>query len=209
MNAYSTLPQGGGAAARPDYNGPVGRVVLWLLAGAALFGSSPADYLSAKRKIDFIGNDRAQPGARILFTSAELNAYVSREIVAYVPEGLRNPKLELGHGSAWGSADVNFPKLRQAAGKPLNWFLTKLLEGERPVRVNARIQSGKGVARVDVERVEISGVAIHGAALDFLIRNFLLPYYPEAKVGQPFELKHGIERLEVRPAAVRVVIGKR
>jgi hypothetical protein len=42
--------------------------------------------------------------------------------------------------------------------------------------------------------------------LDFLIQNFVLPYYPDAKIGQPFELAHRIDRLEVRPGEVRVVI---
>jgi hypothetical protein len=49
-------------------------------------------------------------------------------------------------------------------------------------------------------------MAISGGALDFLIRNFLLPYYPDAKVGVPFELGHRIERLEVEPTGVGVLI---
>ena len=45
-----------------------------------------------------------------------------------------------------------------------------------------------------------------GAVLDFLIANFFLPFYPQAKIGQPFDLNHGIDRLEVTPAGVRVFI---
>ena len=48
--------------------------------------------------------------------------------------------------------------------------------------------------------------AVCQAALDFLIQNFLLPRFPDAKIGRPFELGHGIDRLEVRPNEVRVVI---
>jgi hypothetical protein len=44
--------------------------------------------------------------------------------------------------------------------------------------------------------------------LDFLIQQYLVPNYPAAKVGQPFELGHRIERLDVRPSEVGVVIGK-
>lgn len=88
----------------------------------------------------------------------------------------------------------------------MGWLMARLLAGERPVRVKARIRSGGGRATVDLERVEISGLTVSGAALDFLIRNFVLPYYPEAKIGQPFELAHRIERLEVRPSEVRVLI---
>jgi hypothetical protein len=61
---------------------------------------------------------------------------------------------------------------------------------------------------VDVERVEVSGIVIDGRTLDFLIQNVLLPLYPSAVVGKPFELGHRIEKLEVRTADVVVVIGK-
>jgi hypothetical protein len=60
---------------------------------------------------------------------------------------------------------------------------------------------------VDVERAEISGLEIDGKTLDLLIQHVLLPLYPNAAVGRPFELGHNIERLDVRPAAVGVVIG--
>jgi hypothetical protein len=61
---------------------------------------------------------------------------------------------------------------------------------------------------VDVQKVEISGMEIDGRTLDFLIQNVLLPLYPDAAVGRPFELGHHIERLDVQPGAVRVVIGR-
>ena len=42
--------------------------------------------------------------------------------------------------------------------------------------------------------------------LDFLIQNYLLPYYPEAKIGQPFELNHRMDRLDIKPNQVAVYI---
>ena len=86
--------------------------------------------------------------------------------------------------------------------------MSKILEGERPVRVTAAITSGGARATVDVQKVEISGIPIEGAVLDYLIRNYLLAVYPQAKVGEPFTLGHRIERLEIRPSAVGVVIGR-
>jgi hypothetical protein len=86
--------------------------------------------------------------------------------------------------------------------------LQKLLAGEHPVRVTARIKSGAGRAVVDVEKVEISGVTIDGKMLEYLIQNFLIPQFPEAKVGRPFELAHRIDRLEVQPDAVGVIVGR-
>ena len=52
--------------------------------------------------------------------------------------------------------------------------------------------------------MEISGLAIDGSTLDFLIQNFLIPMYPDAVIGKPFELGHGIDRLDVSPSAVGV-----
>ena len=86
--------------------------------------------------------------------------------------------------------------------------MRQLLQGEHPVTVTAHIDSGGGRATVDVQRVEVSGVVIEGRMLDYLIQNYLLPYYPDAKVGQPFELSHRIDRLDVQPARVDVILKK-
>jgi hypothetical protein len=40
------------------------------------------------------------------------------------------------------------------------------------------------------------------------VMRFVVPYFPEANVGQPFELEEGIERVEVRPGALRVIMKK-
>jgi hypothetical protein len=173
-----------------------------------LLGAPSSDYLSAKRKLDLIESDTLRPGSRVTLTSRELNAYVANEIADFGGQGVREPKLELGNSSATGTALIDFLKVRQAAGKPSGWVMTKLLAGERPVRVTARIQSGSGRATVDVEKVEISGVTIDGKMLDYLIEHYLIAQFPEAKVGQPFELSHRIDRLEVKPDAVGVVVGR-
>jgi len=190
------------------YNTKVGQALLSLFLTAALVGDLSPDYLSARRKIELLENDQVPAGSLLSLSARELNAYVRGELPNVAPEGIRDPRLELGNGRASGFAYVDFPKLRQAQGRPMNFFLAKLLAGERPVQVSARIRSGAGTATVDLERVEISGLAISGAALDFLIQNFLLAYYPEAQVGQPFELAHRIERLEVRSTEVRVIVGR-
>jgi hypothetical protein len=175
-----------------------------LLLAAALCGAS-SDYLSAKRKFDQIESDRLRAGTRVELTARELTAYVQQEI----PAGVRNARLQLpSPGVAVGSAVIDFAQLRRGQGHPPGWLMSKLLEGERPVSVTARIHSGDGQAKVDVERVEISGVVIDGKTLDFLIQNFLIPLYPDAVVGRPFELGHRINKLDVQPAAVGVVIGQ-
>lgn len=183
--------------------------VLSLVSVSALLFSAGSDYLSVKRKLQLIQTGRARSGSQISLKLPELNEYVRREVVLVAPKGIRDPKVELGNGSASGFAYIDFPTFQQAKGKPMNWFMTKLLSGERPVRVDARIQSAAGRATVTVERVEVSGLAIRGRALDYLIRNFLLPNYPDAKIGTPFALSHGIDRLEVRPSEVLVIMARR
>jgi hypothetical protein len=180
----------------------------WLsvMAATLLSGASP-DYLSVVHKFTLIGQDTLKPGARVTLTPQELNAYAQQEIAEAAPGAVRNPRLELGSGTASASALIDFGKLRRAEGKSPGWIMSALLDGERPVTIIARIRSADGTATVDVESVEISGVTIEGPMLDFLIRNYLVAAYPTAKVGQPFDLGHRIERLDVQPSAVAVIIG--
>src|ERR1019366_3978319 len=107
---------------------------------------------------------------------------------------------------ATGAALIDFGKLERSAGRQPGWLMSKLLDGERPVSVAARIRSSAGRATVDIQRVEISGIAIDGRTLEFLIQNFLIPMYPDAVIGRPFELGHGIDRLDVSPSAVAVLL---
>jgi hypothetical protein len=173
-----------------------------------LLAASTADYVSSKKKVDLIESGRLAPGTRVEFAPAELNAWAEHEVPEIVPQGVRNPHLNLGQQRATGTALVDFGKLQRAQGSEPGWLMSKLLDGEHPVSVTARIQSSGGQATIDLEKVEISGMAIDGPALDFLIRNFLLPMYPNATVGRPFALGNRIEKLDVRPAAVGVLIGR-
>lgn len=170
-------------------------------------GPSPG-YLSAKRKFAQIESGKLPAGSRVTLSASELNAWVQGEMAQAAPAGVRDPRLDLGDGTASGFAYIDFVKVRQAQGNPPGWMVAKLLGGERPVRVTTRIRSQAGSATVDVERVEIAGIPIEGRVLDFLIRKYLVPNYPHAKVGQPFALAHRIERLEVQPSLVNVVIGR-
>ena len=173
-----------------------------------LLCSSRADYSSVRKKFALIENDRLKAGSRVTLSQRELNAYVEQQVPLVAPQGVRQPRVELGSGAATGSALIDFLKLRSAQGKPPGWLMRQLLQGERPVAVTAQIQSGGGRATVNVQRVEVSGVVIEGRMLEYLIQNYLLPYYPEAKVGEPFELSHRIDRIDIQPARVDVILKK-
>jgi len=178
--------------------------IIPLLAVVALSATAD-DYSSMKKKCDLVESDRLKPGSHVEMSVAELNAYAAHEL----PPGVRNPKLEItAPGVATGSALVDFGKLQRAQGSQPGWLLSMLLNGERPVTVTAGIRSSGGRASVDVRRVGISGLEIEGATLDFLIRNILLPMYPNAVVGQPFDLGHRIEKLDVQTRGVTLIIGR-
>jgi hypothetical protein len=181
---------------------------LALLAVPILLVSSRSEYQSAQRKFELIESERLRPGSRVALSQRELNAYAEEELPKIVPQGVREPKLELGTGTATGSALIDFLKLRSAQGNPPGWLMRQMLQGEHPVTVKASIDSSNGRATVNVQSVDISGITIEGRMLDYLIQNYLLPYYPDAKVGQPFELSHRIERLDVQPARVDVILKK-
>ena len=172
---------------------------------AAGLGAAVNEYVSAKQKFDSIEGGRLRPGAHVTLSYPELTAWAEKE----APRGVRNPRLRATERDvATGTALIDFAKLERSQGRQPGWLMSKLLEGERPVSVTARIRSSAGRATVDVERVQISGITIDGRTLDFLIQNFLLAMYPDAVVGKPFELGHRMERIDVAPAAVGVVIGR-
>jgi hypothetical protein len=181
------------------------RLVSAMLLGLVIVTGAPNDYLSAQRKFDEISSDRLRPGTRVILSLGELNAWVAQE----APSGVRNTRLAVtGPGTAQGSALIDFARLERSQGREPGWLMSKLLEGEHPVSVTARIRSGGGEATVDVDRVEIGGVQIDGKTLQFLIENFLLPMYPDAAIGRSFEMGHRIERLDIQPAGVTVAIGR-
>jgi hypothetical protein len=175
-----------------------------LIALGAWAGAS-SDYDAARRKFDLIGSERLKPGSRVDLSLRELNAYAWQE----APPGVRNPRIRVvSPGVVTGTALIDFGKLERANGYKPGWLMSKLLDGERPVSVTARIQSSGGHARVDAQRVEIGGLEVDGRTLDFLIHNFLLALYPDAVVGRPFDLGHRIDRLDVQPGGVGVIVGR-
>jgi len=185
----------------------VRRKLLWAapLTLATILGAAYTDYVSAKRKLDLIESDRLRAGTRVELSERELNAYAQHE----APEGVRNLRLDITpSGLATGSALIDFNAVSRAQGHPTGWLMSKLLEGERPVSVTARLTSSNHQAQVDVQRVTISGMELDGATLDFLIQHVLLAVYPDAAVDRPFELAHRVERLEVHAQGVSVLIGR-
>lgn len=180
------------------------RITTTLALAAGLWAGVTASR-SARSKLDLIEGGQAPRGSRIVFTTAELYAWVVEEGALYAPQGARNLRIVTGTGMATGYADIDFLKIRQAAtGESPGWLMKNLFAGERPVKVVARFQSRGGKARVDVESVEISGIPIEGRALDFAIDAFVRPSFPRATVSQWFDMQYGVDRFTVSPPGVSV-----
>ena len=177
-----------------------------MLASAAALSAADPLAASVSRKLDLIESGKAKPGAVFRFAPAELNAWVRAKAPGIVPDGFRDPRLQLGNGAAIASARIDFLKVRRAAGVQTNFLIAKLIEGEKLVTVRASIQSANGRATVHLLRVEIGGLAVTGAPLDFLVQNFFLPFYPDAKIDQPFDLADNVDRILVTPAEALVYL---
>jgi hypothetical protein len=181
-------------------------VLLALGIAAAILAADP---LSERcwTKLKRIDSGEVKRGSVIIFTSAELNAW-GRGHVPQMFEGIRDPRLQLETGAATGTALVDFLKMRKGQGTETNALLGKLIEGERPLKVSVRLESGQGRATVYLTSVELSGITLSGAVLDFLVKDVFLPLFPAAKINQPFELRDNIDRIDIRPDGVRVTIRK-
>ena len=133
-----------------------------------------------------------------------MNAWARGRVPQMYP-GIRDPSVTLGMGTGTGSAMIDLLKMRQG---PTNPLIAKLIEGERPLKVSVQLDSAGGRATAKLTRLEISGIAVTGAPLDFLVNQFFLKMFPDAKVNQPFDLRDNIDRIELRPDGVRVTIKK-
>jgi len=181
--------------------------VLLVVAASVLVAANPlAD--SAQKKLDSIADRKLKPGASVTLTPAEINAWIHEKAVKAFPEGVRNERIHLGPGAADGTALIDLLKIGKNKGQEVNALIARLIEGERPLRILIRVASANGRCTVYLTRVELSGVALDGSLLDFLIKHFVQPRYPDIKINEPFDLDYNIDRIDIQPAGVRVLIKK-
>jgi hypothetical protein len=175
-----------------------------LICALAALAAGPT---SVEAKFHALQIDAYPKGARIPFTDREFNAYLQSAIPAFIGPGVRNARIEIDAGGiVRGYADIDFLMLRQSEGEKPGWLMSQLLAGERPVAITVRLTSAHGKARVDVQRVAVSSLVVEGHTLELLISTFVLPSFPDVKVGKDFALAYNINRFEFRPGVVTVVL---
>ena len=188
------------------YTEVVQRLLILSLLMLPLFAADPlAD--SAQKKLDSIADEKLKRGAVVVLSPQEINAWLHEKAVKAFPEGLRNEHVDLGSGTVDGSALVDLMKI-QKGKSTMNALIGRLIEGERPLKISIRVESSNGRAAVFLTRVELSGVAMDGSILEFLIKQFIQPRYPDIKINQPFDLDYNIDHIEIQPSGVRVLIKK-
>jgi hypothetical protein len=170
--------------------------------------AGPADATRARQKIDSIETDKAAAGSRIFISTAEANAYAEEEAHSQGGDGVHNPRMWFGESTVSGSARLDFVKLQTARGQAPGWLVRKIIEGEREVAARVRVDSANGECRVDIEEVKVDGYTVPKAVIDILIEYYLMPRFPDAKIGQRFQLQHRVQRFEIKPQGVTVVIGR-
>ena len=161
---------------------------------------------SAQKKLDSISDQKLKRGAVVTLSPREINAWIHEKAAKAFPQGIRNENIVLGPGTADGNALVDLTKLSKSNN--VNPLIARLIEGERPLRIAIRVESSHGKCTVFLTHVELSGVAIDGSILDFLIKHFVQPRYPDIKINEPFDLEYNIDHIEIQPAGVRVAIKK-
>jgi len=186
----------------------VARIFAAFTITASLLTAADPLYDSARKKLDMIEEGRAPRGSVVSFSTAEINAWARVKVPEIVPEGIRDTRVELGMNAASGYAIVDFLKMRHAQGAATGWLLSKLIEGERPLRVTVRLESAGGRCTVFLTRVDLSNASASKTVLDFLVKAFFMPLYPEAKIDEPIDLDYNMERIELRPGVARVAIRK-
>ena len=173
-----------------------------------MLAASDAYFRTAQAKLDSIDQGRAKRGSVIFFSVQEINAWALHKVPEIVPEGIRNQRVTFGNDAGTTYALMDFLKMRHAQGKATNWMMARMIEGEHPVTISLHVQSAGGLCLVNLTRVDISGAVASGAVLDFLVKTFFISLYPEAKIGEKFELGFNIERIDLRPAGIRVSMKK-
>jgi hypothetical protein len=158
-------------------------VCLALLALAALADDPAAERVRAK--VDLIREEIPRPGSTIDFPLAEVNAWLREELNDTAKATFGNNTVEI-------SATVDLGALG----------------GRRPVKLAARLESADGKVTVFPTLAEMSGVAVTKSTLDLLLRALLLPLYDKAKINEPFELDHNMERVIVTPSGAQILIKK-
>lgn len=147
----------------------------------------------------------------VTLTEAEVNDYLASRLSSKVKEVRRaSARFKDGH-VADVEATVGLPPgaLDRLPGDTpgiVRRTLDKLLKSENTVRVEAMFTSAKGKGFVQVRRVELNGIPVPQAFVRELMEFAGAKAKPPVDLNRLFELRYGLEKAEILPGALRVVL---
>ena len=138
-----------------------------------------------------------------VLSQEEINAYFALRMGKRIPQGVSGVRFELHPGQPAAFGTVDFEEYKAAARRPVNPVLDLLLQGRKAVAVRGSYETpAKGYGLFHLESVTIGTFTVRGALLDFLLRWFVLPRYPNAVVDRPFSLPANLQRAVVEEGRV-------
>jgi hypothetical protein len=142
---------------------------------------------SLKSKIATIEANEKIPGPHpdVTITAAEANAYFADP--ASLPKGVSNFKVSSAPAEIAGAADIDFDQLKAQHSGNLNPLVAMLFSGVHHVTGRAHVDSAIAPdAQLTIDEVAIDGEVIPNNLIDFAIREFVAPKYPE--IGRTFKV---------------------
>ena len=140
-NPKLTAPESRGSIRQTEPR-VIARLFAFLVLCAPALTAGDAYCRSALAKLHSLDLGQVKPGAVVTFSVQEINSWAYYMIPGIVPEGIRNEKVTLGNDVGTAFALMDLLKMRHAQGKATNWIMAKMIEGERPVTIAIRLQSG-------------------------------------------------------------------
>ena len=145
---------------------------------------------------------------RTQVTEDELNSWFMYRSQPFLPDGLTQPQVTLvGDGGLTAQAIVDLDAVAPQGSSGGGFDPLSLLGGKVPVTVTGVLQSGDGVAHLDVQTVLVAGFPVPIAVLQELASVYSRT--PERPLGvrldDAFELPAGIRRIDVGPGQAVVV----
>jgi hypothetical protein len=116
----------------------------------------------------------------IVITDFEANSYLQIHGREFLPAGVQNPGIHIQPERVTGLADVDFDEFSRLYTNPNDWgpkVLAAMFKGKQKVTVAGKVQSGNGLAKVQIETVTVGTMTVPHWLVDFVLENYLQPRY--------------------------------
>ena len=125
-----------------------------------------------------------------VMTEDEVNDYLASGHVK-LPQGVKKVTFEGRSGMITGLATIDFDEIR--AGQHSSNPLLSIFNGTHHVRIEADAAAATGTAKVHVRSVSIDGIDVPRIALEYFVKQYITPKYPNIGIDSTFTLTNKID----------------